>query len=108
MMNKVLTHVLVDKATATGNKEAVMLNSRYKTFQVTGKVSASTGSAEVEIQVSNDKVNFVTVDTLSLTLGTTVTSDSYVNNDAWKYVRGNVKTLTGTDAEVTVIVGTQY
>lgn len=106
-MGVVRTHTLVNAQIATGVEPSVQPLGINKTFHATGFTSAGAGASTIEIQVSNDGTNWVVVDTLSLTLGTTVTSDTYVNNDAWKYVRGNVATISGTDGTVSVIMGAQ-
>lgn len=72
------------------------------TFQAAGTVSTSTGAAIVKIQVSNDGSNWIDLGTITLTLGTSATSDGIASYAAWAYVRANVSTLTGTNATVTV------
>ena len=101
------TKVMLNKATATQTTEPLELNGHYKTFHAYGKVSASTGSAAIDILASNDGVEFTTIDTLSLTLGTSVTHDTFENSFGWKFIKANLKTLTGTDAEVTLTMGVE-
>lgn len=96
---------LIDEAIATGAEDKVTPWSRKKTFQAIGSVSAATGAATIGVEVSNDGENWVEVDELSLILGVTVTSDTYEQDSTWKYVRGNVKTISGTDATVTLYMG---
>lgn len=75
-----------------------------QTFQAFGTVSASTGSATVLYQGSNDNVNWKTIGTITLTLGTAATNDVVVSTQNWRWVRGNVTALTGTTATVTALV----
>lgn len=104
---KAKTHVFLSAVTATGASDAISPNERNKVFHLTGFVSASTGAASVTVEGSNDGTNWVILDTLTLTLGTAVTSDSGVNSDAWLYIRGNVGSISGTDAQVTLTMSTQ-
>lgn len=108
MMGKVKTLKLLEAVTSLVTSEVVRPVSKDRTFQASGKVSASTGAATVQIQGSNDGVNFVILDTLSLTLGTVTTSDGYESSAPWVYVRAVVATISGTNAEVTVTVGSQW
>lgn len=100
---------LLKAATATGAGASINLcgldQDAASTFQAIGMVSASTGSAVVAIEVSNDNVNWITMGTITLTLGTAATSDGFYSQAAWNYVRANVTTLTGADASVTVLMG---
>lgn len=106
-MRKIATNALITDKITTGATDAVLPLGNIKTFHGFGNTSAGVGASTIDIEVSNDGTNFVVVDTLSLTLGTAVVSDSYANSDAWKYVRGNVKTISGTDAKVSLIMGLQ-
>jgi hypothetical protein len=107
MMGKVKTALMIDGAIATGVHSAVEPLGNKRTFQAIGNTSAGAGASTIEIQVSNDGTNFHTVDTLSLTLSTTVSSDVYETAAPWKFVRGNVATISGTDATVSLIMGVQ-
>ena len=49
---------------------------------------------------------FEDVGTITLTLGTSSTSDGFAALAAWGFVRCNVTTLTGTGATVSVSMGT--
>jgi hypothetical protein len=97
---KLLTAVI-----ATGEGETHQPISNFKTFTATGTTSAGSGASTIDIEASLDNVNWVVLDTLSLTLGTTATSDWGYDQNAWRYVRANVKTISGTDAAVTVWLG---
>ena len=104
---KAKSHVFLSAATGTGASDSIQPNNRNKVFHLTGFVSASTGAASVTVEGSNDGVNWFVLDTLTLTLGTAITSDSGVNSDAWLNVRGNVGSISGTNAQVTLTMSTQ-
>jgi hypothetical protein len=97
---------LLDGAIATGTGEEHGPNTADRTFQASGTTSAGAGSAVVTIQFSNDKVNWINGTTITLTLGTTSTTDGFVSDAPWRYVRANLTTITGTNAAVTVWMGT--
>ena len=104
-MDKVNVQTILDEVIATGAGTTVQPWKSKRMFQVFGNVSASTGAASVEVQGSQDGTNWVVLDTLTLTLGTTVTSDSGIVDAPWKYVRGNVGSISGTDATVSLFMG---
>ena len=106
-MGKVRTHLFATDKITTGASDAVSPLGLNRTFQAFGNTSAGSGAASIEVQVSNDGTNWLVLDTLSLTLGTAVTHDYYENNFAWKYVRTNVASISGTNAKVSVIMGAQ-
>lgn len=94
-------------ATATGIQTTVFKDSPFATFQAYGSTTAGAGSAVVTIQGSNiDNANaYVTLGTITLTLGTTITADGFATTAPWKYMRANVTTLSGTGASVNVLMG---
>lgn len=94
-------------ATATGVQTTVFKDSPFATFQAYGSTTAGAGTLVVSIQGSNiDNTNaFVTLGTINLTLGTTITADGFTTTAPWKYVRANVTTITGTGASVNVLMG---
>lgn len=106
MRENVKTVTMLDDVTTTATGSAIKfpLGTR-KTFHATGETSAGAGAATIGIEVSSDGTNYVEVDELSLTLGTTTTSDYYETEAAWLYMRGKVKTISGTDATVRLIAG---
>ncbi len=73
------------------------------TFQgvVTGTGSVT---ATVLVEVSNDKTNWLTLGTITLS-GTTTASDGFAADAPWAWVRGNVTALTGTGAAVALTQG---
>lgn len=103
--------------TATGAGGRVRLNGGKHTFMAAGETSASTGAATIAIQVTNidspdhdavsgdDHGYWITAGTITLTLGTTVTSDGFALDAGWKYARVWVSAISGTDATVNVYVG---
>jgi len=96
---------LIDAVTTTVTGAKVTPWSRKKTFQAIGSTTSGVGASTIGVEVSNDGTNWVEVDELALTLGTAVTSDTYEQDSTWKYVRGVVKTISGTGAAVTLYMG---
>lgn len=80
-------------------------SSSNRTAQVAGSTTAGAGAAEVVIEVSNDGSNWITAGTVTLTLGTTSTSDGFVMDAAWLFVRANVSSISGTGAAVSAYLG---
>jgi hypothetical protein len=94
-------------ATTTGAQTTVFKDSPFATFQAYGSTTAGAGACVVTIQGSNiDDTNaFITLGTITLTLGTTVTSDGFATTASWKYIRANVVSISGTGASVNVLMG---
>jgi len=105
------TMVLINNATTTvtgtpQNVQALRIPTDNKTFQASGRTTSSTGSTAVVVEVSNDNVNWITMGTISLTLGTTTTTDGFVSSANWTYVRGRVSSITaGVGATVSLFMG---
>jgi hypothetical protein len=59
----------------------------------------------VNIEGSNDGVNWDVIGTVTLTLSSTTSSGSFTSLDRYQNVRGNVTTLTGTGASVNASQG---
>lgn len=92
--------------TATGAGSKIPTNgAKLMTFQITGATTEGAGAATVKIQVSNDGANWLDLATLSLTLGTTATTDGVAMEATWQYVRGNCSAISGTGAAVTLTIG---
>ena len=94
-------------ATSTGAQTGVQLLGEGKTFQARGTTSAGAGAVTVDIEANNFAVgasdgDWVVLCTISLTLSTTTSSDGCVSEGQWRYVRANVKSISGTDASVDV------
>lgn len=91
---------ILDGATATGAGSTYEPMSKDRVFQATGLTSSGSGAASIDVEVSLDGSNWDVMGTISLTLGTTSTSDSFASTTPWKYVRGNVTSISGTGATV--------
>lgn len=103
---------LLDAAIATGAGSSSQLPSSVSdgqmtkmTFQAIGVVSASTGAVSIAVQVSNDNINFITLGTITLSLTTSESSDGFAADAAWAFVRGNVTSISGTGAAVSLLMG---
>lgn len=90
---------LFSAVTATGAQSKLDRNAA-RTVQVSGKTTSGTGAATVNIEVSNDGNNWLNLGTITLTIGTTETSDGFAFDATWAYVRGNVTSISGTGASV--------
>jgi hypothetical protein len=104
-----MSQLLLNAATATGAGTAwhprdVPATNTYivHSFQASGATSASTGAATVLIQVSDDGTNYLTLGTITLTLGTSSTSDGFATLNTWEYYRANLTAISGTGASVSV------
>ena len=106
MSQQVKIQNLLYRETSAGVADEVYLPlGKERTFQVTGFTSAGAGAALVNIEVSNDGENFLVLHHFDLALSNTTISDSYYCDEPWKYVRGNIASLSGVDAEITLIMG---
>jgi len=97
-------------ATATGAGSTYEVNRKIedplgRVFQAVGTTSSGAGAATVLVQVSCDNVNWLTLATITLTLATTASSDGFASIEQWPYVRGNVSSISGTGAAVTLYMG---
>jgi hypothetical protein len=79
--------------------------SYTKTYQAAGVTTAGAGSCVMLVQGSNDQTNYDTIGTISLTLSTTSSSDSFTSADRYIWVRGNPTTLTGTGGSCILTMG---
>lgn len=75
------------------------------TFQAVGQTTAGSGATVVDIEVSNDNVNWIILGTITLTLGTVTTSDGFASGAPWAYTRAEVRSISGTGASVSVFMG---
>lgn len=96
---------LLDAVIVTGAGASREVRVPKRTFQLYGTTSAGAGAAEVDIEVSNDNTNFIVLGTITLVLATTASSDGFAIDAPWQYVRGNVKSISGTNATVTLTMG---
>lgn len=97
--------------TTTGAQTAIQLSRRSPerpaaplTAFVLGAVSSSTGSATIDIEVSNDGSTYITACTITLSLTTTTSADGCGIAIPWIYVRMNVTAISGTGAAVSGIL----
>ena len=108
--------ILAQGATAIMTKTAATAGSAYeverridgnqkRVFQAVGTTSAGSGAATVLVQVSLDELNWVTLGTITLTLGTSATSDGFATDAPWLFIRGNCTAISGTGASVTLYAG---
>lgn len=96
---------VLDHATATGaGASSRMIGAGRVAVEAYGTTTSGAGATSVTIEVSNNNSTWQTAGTITLTLGTTQTSDGFVMDAPWLYVRANVASISGTGAEVTVII----
>lgn len=96
---------LLNAVTATGAGTAINNPNVQKTYQAAGTTASGSGAATIKVEGSNDGANWDTIGTITLTLGTASTSDSFTSNDRYRKIRGNVSALSGTGASVNLSVG---
>lgn len=106
-MNRIRTQAHFSDKAANGNGDVIQPLGSKRTIHAFGSTTAGVGTADVAVEVSNDNVNWVTLTTLNLTLGTTVTSAVYAYNSAYRYARASLSNLTGTGAIATAILGVE-
>lgn len=98
---RVLT--ILEKATATGAGGWVFKDAPLSSIQAFGSTSSGSGATVVSIEATNNlKGSYVVLGTISLTLGTSVVTDGFIVQAPWKYIRGNVTSISGTGSFVTV------
>lgn len=106
MRASVSPDTLLSGVTTTGAGAAVNNQSGVKTYQAYGKTTAGAGSAVIAVQGSSDGASWDTIGTITLTLTNTANvSDAFSSDDRYPLIRGNVTTLTGTNAAVTLKAG---
>lgn len=96
--------------TATGEKHSPRCVNR--TFQGMGTTSSGSGSATIIIEatdkplpVESTNVDWTTLGTITLTLGTTQTNDGFVSFASWRWIRARVSAISGTGATVNAYLG---
>lgn len=99
---------LLSAATATGAGGPVRSSKGSKAYQLFGATTAGAGAATVNVEVSNADTptanDWLVLATITLILGTTSTSDGFVSDAPWSWIRGNVTAISGTNANVTLKV----
>ena len=93
---------LLDDVTTTGEGAIHSPDFASKTFQLEGSTSSGVGAAAVKVEASHSgRVGtWEEVGSITLTLGTTTTSDSFSTVSIYKHYRGNVVSISGTGAKV--------
>lgn len=105
-MRRVGVTPLLQDSITTDTGEQKIPWSTNRTFEAYGATSAGSGAAVIVIEVRNDDASpWLTMGTITLTLGTTATADGFVSSAAWLYVRARVSSISGTDASVTALMG---
>ncbi len=100
--------ILLNAATATGAGSSIGARAAKMSFQAVGTTSAGAGAAVIDIEGSLDGSNWVVIGTISLTLSTTAANDGFTSDAPWTHIRGNVKSISGTGAAVTLYMGASY
>ena len=103
---KVFSVDLLTSQTTTVTGETHEPFGRTRSFSAYGATSAAAGAVVVTIEVSNNNSVWLTLGTISLTLGVTVTQDGFSSETPWRYVRAKISSISGTNATVTVNMGT--
>jgi len=100
-MGKIKESTLLPATIATATGGTVRPHNRPMSFTAEGETSSGAGTATIIIEGKAESGTvWETIDTLSLTLGTTTTSDSGSTDVPWSNVRARLTTLTGTGATV--------
>lgn len=103
---KVLT--IVDAATTTGYKTAIIPAGEVKSFLCKGATTAGAGATVVNIYGAHDVLattSYKLLGTISLTLGTTITNDAFASDTPFLYIIPRVVSISGTGAYVTCSIG---
>jgi len=96
---------LLDGVIANGSGQAFQPLGAKRTFQATGLTSAGAGTADVDVEGSNDGENWTLIATINLVLSTTPANGGVASDAPWRFVRGTVRNLTGTNAAVSLDMG---
>jgi hypothetical protein len=103
--------LILNGATATGTGNHHNPRSRNMTFLAKGSTTNGVGAVSVNIEATNfdspSSTDWVLLGTITLTLGTTVVNDGFIASAAWKYIRANVTSISGTGASVSVSMGVE-
>jgi hypothetical protein len=87
--------------TAVAVQSTVIGRCGNKTYSAWGLTTAGAGAATIVIQGSNSGgTAWVTIGTISLTLGTTAAEEGFTSSDAYEVIRANVTAISGTGASV--------
>lgn len=106
-LRKVGVLPLQSAATTVSASDSINPYHTNRTFEAYGTTSAGSGAATILIEVRNsESATWKTMATISLTLGTTATGDGFSSSAAWAFVRSRISAISGTDATVSVNMGT--
>lgn len=104
--------LMLDEATTTATSGTLFgvwdthRSTIQRAFQIWGTTTAGAGAATVLVETRHGfDAPWETSGTMTLVLGTTVTSDTVLTEAAWHETRARVTTLTGTGAAVSCSVG---
>ncbi len=99
------TTLLSNKTATTTINECIPISGGRMTFQGYGTTTAGSGAAVITVQGTDDqtRANWVTLGTITLTLGTTSTTDGFMSDQAWLLVCGYVTSISGTGASVSLV-----
>lgn len=100
-----LTAPLQSAQTAVNTGNAVPGPASARTFHASGTTTAGTGAATVVVKGPMNGASWDTLGTITLTLGTTATSDGFTSDDRYALVRADVTAISGTNASVSVTMG---
>lgn len=108
MANSLKSTTLLSAVLVTGAGTAYEDTRRHKTFQAYGTTASGAGAATIKIQVSNLATpganDWIDAGTIVLTLATTSSTDGFVMDANWRWVRANVSAISGTTATVTCLL----
>lgn len=97
--------VILSSETTTGAGSSYFLIGDGRcVVEAYGTTTAGSGASVITIEVSNNGTSWQTAGTITLTLGTTQTSDGFAIDAPWFFIRANVTSISGTGASVSVIV----
>lgn len=99
------TIALLNQVTAPGPGAATKTFPSKRTFHAVGATTNGAGSATIDVEVSNDGIDYLVHDTFNLTLSTVPALAGAEFDAPWAFVRGNVKAISGTGAAITLIMG---
>ena len=91
---------IVDQETADNTAgSSFKVPARHVTFQAVANGTSGAYAADIDVEVSNDGVNWVVLGNISISgTATTAATDGFSASLAWSYVRGKTGTITGTGA----------
>ena len=95
-------YTIQNAATGTGAGNWGYKDAPLITIQSFGSTTSGTGAVVVSIEATNNTDgSYVVLGTISLTLSTSVSTDGFVVNAPWKYIRANITSISGTGSSVT-------